>query len=199
MARSWKSDKVAPRVGPAPGALPGPLALRGMLGPLWYARVLEVPPGRSRPPGASGGHRSAPLAGPALRAASPPAAPAPGLPAPVPRGPGAPPGAARPGALGPARALGGGARPVPPGLGSCAVPCALLGPRLRRSSPAPCPARPRGGPPRVPLPRPAFGGFAPRSSRPGAPGGQGPPCCGVRRPRARGVQSIGAQRIAISE
>ena len=188
-AGPWKSGKVAPPLGPPPGqgragALVGPPPLRSVLGAFAVcSRFISAP----RPVTPGRGFGPLALAGAALRAAMPPFAPAPGLRSPVPRGPGAPPGAAPCGALGPARALCGGARPVPPGLGS--PPCPALGSGrrcgARRSSPAPCPARPRGGPPRVPLPRPALRRLRPSVLPPG--GGGRPGAALVRRSPPPGV------------
>ncbi len=91
-------------------------------------------------------------------------------------GAGCSPGAARCGSLGPARALCGGARPVPPGLGSCGPVSACCGPPLRvgaglaRSLRALAPGRPSPGPP--PPARPS-GAAAPSLLPPGGVGGGG--------------------------
>lgn len=179
------------RAPPRPAARPRPRGgARGAAAPARCARGIAVCSrfiSAPRPVTPGRGFGPLALAGAALRAAMPPFAPAPGLRSPVPRGPGAPPGAAPCGALGPARALCGGARPVPPGLGS--PPCPALGSGrrcgARRSSPAPCPARPRFGPPRVPLPRPALRRLRPSVLPPG--GGGRPGAALVRRSPPPGV------------
>ena len=108
------------------------------------------------------------------------------------------------GALGPARPLCGGGRPVPPGLGSFGPVSAACGPPLHggaalgRSPRALAPGRPSPGPP--PPARP-FGAAAlrlPSLLPPGAlaagPGKGRPAYCGSRRPppRAWGLRSAGS-------
>ena len=114
-------------------------------------------------------------------------------------GAGCSPGAARCGSLGPARALCGGARPVPPGLGSCGPVSACCGPPLRvgaglaRSLRALAPGRPSPGPP--PPARPS-GAAAPSLLPPGGVGGGGGCAALVRLspPAAPGRGGLGRGR-----
>lgn len=114
-------------------------------------------------------------------------------------GAGCSPGAARCGSLGPARALCGGARPVPPGLGSCGPASACCGPPLRvgaglaRSLRALAPGRPSPGPP--PPARPS-GAAAPSLLPPGGVGGGGGCAALVRLspPAAPGRGGLGRGR-----
>ena len=167
-APSRPAARPRPRGGARGAAAPARCA-RGICGVLAFYQC--PPAGHARPGLRAFGPRRGRASGrcAALR-------PGPGAPLARPSGSGGSPGG---------RALrGAGARP---GLGS--PPCPALGSGrrcgARRSSPAPCPARPRFGPPRVPLPRPALRRLRPSVLPPG--GGGRPGAALVRRSPPPGV------------